>query len=96
MIDYIHRVGRTGRADSKGGRAITFFTNEDKPMLRSLGNLLKLSGCEVSDWILKLKKLSKSKKKKLEKFPVKRENISQEAKYQKSNDKEFCKLLKMK
>ena len=42
MINYIHRVGRTGRAGS-GGRAITFFTDEDKPLLRSLANVLKVS-----------------------------------------------------
>jgi len=43
IINYIHRVGRTGRA-GRTGKAITFFTNEDKPLLRSLGNMLKISG----------------------------------------------------
>ena len=42
MINYIHRVGRTGRANRKG-KAITFYTDIDKPLLRSLGNMLKLS-----------------------------------------------------
>ena len=55
MITYVHRVGRTGRANRKG-RAITFFTDVDKPMLRSLGNLLKSSGVDVPEWILTLKK----------------------------------------
>ena len=50
MINYIHRVGRTGRAGA-GGRAITFFTDEDKPLLRSLANVLKISGCDVPEWI---------------------------------------------
>jgi len=44
MLTYIHRVGRTGRAE-RGGTAITFFTDEDKPLVRSLANLLKISGC---------------------------------------------------
>ena len=44
IINYIHRVGRTGRASRKG-EAITFFTDQDKPLLKSLANLLKLSGC---------------------------------------------------
>ena len=32
-ISYIHRIGRTGRA-GRSGKAVTFFTNDDKPMLR--------------------------------------------------------------
>lgn len=42
MINYIHRVGRTGRAGTSG-KAITFFTDDDKPLLRSLANVLKVS-----------------------------------------------------
>jgi len=42
MINYIHRVGRTGRANRKG-KAITLYTDIDKPLLRSLGNMLKTS-----------------------------------------------------
>lgn len=44
MLTYIHRVGRTGRAD-RTGTAITFYCDEDRNQLRSLGNLLKISGC---------------------------------------------------
>ncbi|ROL50829.1 putative ATP-dependent RNA helicase DDX52 [Anabarilius grahami] len=33
-VEYIHRIGRTGRAGHKG-KAITFFTEDDKPLLRS-------------------------------------------------------------
>ncbi|MEQ2181005.1 DEAD (Asp-Glu-Ala-Asp) box polypeptide 52 [Goodea atripinnis] len=32
-VEYIHRIGRTGRAGHKG-KAITFFTENDKPLLR--------------------------------------------------------------
>jgi len=39
MITYVHRVGRTGRA-GLNGKAITFFNDEDKDMLRTLANLL--------------------------------------------------------
>lgn len=42
MISYIHRVGRTGRANRQG-KAITFYTDEDQPLLRSIGNMLKIS-----------------------------------------------------
>jgi len=51
MINYIHRVGRTGRASREGGKAVTLYTDADKPLLRSLANMLKVSGCEVPDWI---------------------------------------------
>uniref|UniRef100_A0A2K5X902 Probable ATP-dependent RNA helicase DDX52 n=1 Tax=Macaca fascicularis TaxID=9541 RepID=A0A2K5X902_MACFA len=33
-VEYIHRIGRTGRAGNKG-KAVTFFTEDDKPLLRS-------------------------------------------------------------
>lgn len=33
VISYIHRIGRTGRAN-RSGRAITFFTCNDSPILR--------------------------------------------------------------
>eukprot|EP00069_Balaena_mysticetus_P020540 bmy_02876T0 len=32
-VEYIHRIGRTGRAGHKG-QAVTFFTEDDKPLLR--------------------------------------------------------------
>jgi len=37
--DYIHRIGRTGRA-GKGGAALTFLTNHDKSMWRSIQKLI--------------------------------------------------------
>ena len=64
MLTYIHRVGRTGRAD-RIGTAITFFTEEDKPIVRSLANLLQASGCDVPEWILHLPKPDRKTKKKL-------------------------------
>lgn len=39
-IEYVHRIGRTGRA-FRDGKSITFFTDEDKFMLRKLADLLK-------------------------------------------------------
>ena len=38
--NYIHRIGRTGRADKKG-IAITFITEKEKPLLESIENLMK-------------------------------------------------------
>ena len=64
MLTYIHRVGRTGRAD-RNGTAITLFTDEDKPIVRSLANLLHVSGCPVPEWILTMPKSHKKVLKKL-------------------------------
>lgn len=74
-ISYIHRIGRTGRA-SRRGRAITYFTQDDKPKLRSIANILKNSGCKVPDYMLTIKKRSKLVRRQLERSAVKREDIS--------------------
>lgn len=74
-ISYIHRIGRTGRA-SRRGRAITYFTQDDKPKLRSIANILKNSGCNVPDYMLTLKKRSKKVRMELERTAVKREDIA--------------------
>jgi ATP-dependent RNA helicase DDX52/ROK1 len=56
-ISYIHRIGRTGRG-GRQGKAITYFTEHDIPYLRSIANVVKLSGCEVPDWMLAIKPVS--------------------------------------
>jgi len=59
-ITYVHRIGRTGRAGRKG-KAITLFTEADFDNLRTIANVMKQSGCEVEDWMLQLKKVSRTK-----------------------------------
>jgi ATP-dependent RNA helicase DDX52/ROK1 len=54
-VTYVHRIGRTGRAGRKG-EAITFFTESDFDNLRTIANVMKLSGCKVPAWMLSLKK----------------------------------------
>lgn len=73
-ISYIHRIGRTGRA-GRHGEAVTFFTEDDKPLLRSIANVIKEAGCPVPDYMLGIKKMSKDEKKKAMKSEVKRETI---------------------
>lgn len=52
---YIHRVGRTGRAGRRGV-AITFFTIEDFQALRTIVGVMRVSGCDVPEWMLRLNK----------------------------------------
>jgi len=60
-VSYIHRVGRTGRA-GRPGQAITYYTEQDKPLLRSIAQVMQNSGCEVPDFLLKLKTTRDKKK----------------------------------
>ena len=48
VVDYIHRVGRTGRV-GKRGRSVVFYGEEDRLMLRKLAEVLRNSGVEVED-----------------------------------------------
>lgn len=52
-VSYIHRIGRTGRAGRKG-KAVTFFTSDDKAHLRTIANVIKSSGQDVPEWISKV------------------------------------------
>lgn len=74
-ISYIHRIGRTGRAGRRG-KAITYFTQDDKPKLRSVANILRNSGCKVPDYMLTIKKQSKKVRRQLEKTVPKRQDIA--------------------
>jgi len=70
-VGYVHRVGRTGR-QKRRGKAFTFFTLDDVDSLRSIANVVRLSGCEVPNWMLKLKKPSTKQRKQLERNPPSR------------------------
>ncbi|XP_033027758.1 probable ATP-dependent RNA helicase DDX52 isoform X1 [Lacerta agilis] len=73
-VEYIHRIGRTGRAGHTG-KAITFFTEDDKPLLRSIASVIQRAGCPVPDYIKHFRKLQSKQKKKLIKKPLEREHI---------------------
>lgn len=74
-ISYIHRIGRTGRAGRRG-HAITFFTQNDVTNLRGIANIMKNSGCDVPDYMLAMKKVTKRERRKLEKTVPVRDPIS--------------------
>ncbi|KAH9819999.1 P-loop containing nucleoside triphosphate hydrolase protein [Melampsora americana] len=75
---YLHRIGRTGRADNTG-QAVTFFTKQDGKYLKMVVNVMKNSGCEVPDWMLKLGNLSKNDRKLMKVKPLKRTSVKQAA-----------------
>ncbi|CAG8568077.1 1592_t:CDS:10, partial [Ambispora leptoticha] len=77
---YIHRIGRTGRA-GRNGEAVTYFTKDDAPFLKSIVNVMKESGCEVPDWMLTLKPPSQNAKKQVRRKPIDRRTISTVSKY---------------
>ncbi|KAH7649441.1 dead box RNA helicase [Cryptosporidium bovis] len=52
--NYIHRVGRCGRG-GRTGYAITFFTLNDIPKIKSIAKVIKSSGATVPSWMLKIK-----------------------------------------
>ena len=76
-VSYIHRIGRTGRG-GREGRAVTYFTEGDIPSLRSIANVMRLSGCDVPGWMLELRKMSRNDRKRAEKRPQKRGAIFRE------------------
>ena len=74
VSSYVHRIGRTGRA-GRAGEAVTFFTEGDVEQLRAIANVMKASGCEVPEWMLKLKPLKKAKRRRLQAQPRARKAI---------------------
>ncbi|XP_038670336.1 probable ATP-dependent RNA helicase DDX52 isoform X2 [Scyliorhinus canicula] len=79
-VEYIHRIGRTGRAGHQG-KAVTFFTEDDKPLLRSIANVIKQAGCPVPDYMMQINKLRSKQKKRMIKNPIKRADITTTPKY---------------
>ncbi|KAG8223169.1 hypothetical protein J437_LFUL000335 [Ladona fulva] len=94
-ISYIHRIGRTGRA-GRPGKAITFFTEDDSVNLRSIAQVMRDSGCEVPDYMLRMKKASKEVRKQLEKKAPKRDRISTVPLHELERQKKLLKRLKLK
>ena len=76
-VTYVHRIGRCGRGGRKG-EAITLFTEQDFEHLRNIANIMKLSGCDVPDWMLSVKGRRGNNNK-----PIKRKDIDTTPKYDK-------------
>merc|ERR1719474_983596 len=91
-VSYIHRIGRTGRA-GRAGSAVTFFTEADRPVLKSIAQVMRNSGCDVPEYMLHLK-TSRDAKKKLEKTALKRDSISRESRYDRVSKKKRDEMIK--
>ena len=52
-------------------------------MLRSIANIMKISGCDVPEWMLQLKKIDKKERRRVAKHAVKRDDITTQAKFDK-------------
>ncbi|ONK81030.1 uncharacterized protein A4U43_C01F24490 [Asparagus officinalis] len=50
--DYVHRIGRTGRA-GKSGLATAFFNDGNQSLAKSLAELMQEANQEVPDWLVK-------------------------------------------
>ena len=89
-VTYVHRIGRCGRA-GREGTAVTLFTEADFGRLRCIANVVKLSGCDVPNWMLSLKDGSGGggggggnggrRKWNDKKIPIKRQRIDTRARY---------------
>lgn len=85
IASYIHRIGRTGRA-GRQGEAITYYTQDDIPYMKGVVNVMKESGCDIPEWMLKLKTANHNQKRQLRKG-IDRDQIDSTSKYDKYKDK---------
>lgn len=91
IVSYIHRIGWTGRAGQEG-TAVTLYTDDDAPFIRSIANLMKKSGADVPDWMLNLKPPTRKEWKEREKKPPWWKTISTDQ--DKNSNKKFIKMMK--
>lgn len=86
-VTYVHRIGRCGRAGRKG-EAVTLFTEQDFEHLRTIANIVKISGSEVPEWMLSVKGKRGNKNQ-----PVRRKTIDTTPSYDKKkwNKRKQCK-----
>lgn len=92
-VAYIHRIGRTGRANHLG-EAVTFFTEADIPNMRSIVNVMKLSGSNVPEWLLNVKQLSTKEKRSLRRSAPERRSISTAPKYDREKNARKKNMIK--
>ena len=57
--DYVHRIGRTGRA-GKSGLATAFFSEKNSPLAKALAQLMQESNQQVPSWLTQYAETSSS------------------------------------
>ena len=67
LDDYVHRIGRTGRSGSNGA-AVTFFTEEDGKVVRSIAHMVASTGQVVPQWMLSMSKAGPDRPRKRRKY----------------------------
>lgn len=67
ITDYVHRIGRTGRAGIKG-TAIAYFSEENRFQVDDLINLLKESKHKVDNSLFQISKIKNSSRRELDKL----------------------------
>lgn len=87
---YVHRAGRTGRAGREGGIAVTFYTKEDIPFVKTVANVIAVSEKQagktgedagVQKWLLDaLPNVAKADRKKLKERGVEARRSGSKAK----------------
>lgn len=87
---YVHRAGRTGRAGREGGVAVTFYTKEDIPFVKTVANVIATSEKQagktgeeagVQKWLLDaLPNVGKADRKKLKERGVEARRSGNKAK----------------
>jgi len=74
VMSYNNRINRTGQA-GRPGRAVTLFTTADFEIVRPIATVIHQAGFTVPEYLLKLNKVTKSKKAKLKKKAPKRRDL---------------------
>ncbi|CAJ0927611.1 unnamed protein product, partial [Mesorhabditis belari] len=75
IVQYIHRIGRTGRAERKG-HAITYFTQSDFKYVRPIASVIRQAGFSVPEYTLSLNPIARKEKKAIYRHAIKRKNIA--------------------
>lgn len=74
-VQYVHRVGRAGRA-GRHGEAVTLFVEDDIVLLRTIANVMRLSGCDVPHWMLELRRAPRALAARLKTRAPKRKRVA--------------------
>jgi len=73
-VQYVHRVGRAGRAGRRG-EAVTLFVEDDLALLRTVANVMRVTGCAVPEWMLSVRRAPRGERARLRTRAPKRKKV---------------------